>query len=798
MFTNFGTSRAEIPLLSYPPQLQNDYLNIPLSDNEGSVSGESLSGINDSITAPNDPSGDASGLYARLPLTSPTSTRVLDLHAFFEHENEPITVTMRVVDLDERPSFAALSYVWGEWSSPKDVVYCSGYEIPVTRNCWAALRRLRKLGVTTIWVDAICINQKDDDDKGSQLPLMGRIYSSKGADTIYVWLGEGTRATNRAMDYLARGCLPFSLFITKKIGDSQTWGKGIPTGISMSIRLGLHLYFRVLYNRFRPHSEGIELLLSHPWIERLWTLQEALLSDKLVIVCGEKKLSFQALVYSVEYMDFFRDKALGIRFPKAFYRWRQLINLWKRFLEEEIGREGIRQSMGRDLDRHYLCVRTGWKIFKVLFFIHIGLWLCFIFALMFLVIFVDKVPQKSKYAIGVPVAIGSLGLLLAVLPFLLGKVHHKGSIYPYHENEALFLEIQRRQSMYPVDRYYATWSLLRRGDKDPGLPADLKSSQNKIYRLLSRDLLLFTGDLDLLLFTANAKLEGCPSWVIDWASAQPCWMNGFFFHGRPDGWANRFISQYRISSFTDTVWRRKGATLDSEPELEIPKKNELFVKGVIMGRISWCSGEIEKLPEYFSQADLSASIDHLLGAFSHLNQLTYSHKPDCEGRTKIFYVARFVTDREEYEGRVNSRYKWTKRMASGLEQGAAWVQSSFDYKPKPIPTAWDGFRGTVLRKPPQERLSKAMEFHQDLTKYFHDSKMMMASCEGDYVEGGVVPCDTQVDDVVALVKGMSLPMILRKQERGYEIVGPALFPILMDGKVWRGLQPEKIQEIVLI
>jgi hypothetical protein len=41
----------------------------------------------------------------------------------------------------------------------------------------------------TLWVDAVCINQDDDDDeKGVQMPFMGIIYQQ--AHPIIVWLGE--------------------------------------------------------------------------------------------------------------------------------------------------------------------------------------------------------------------------------------------------------------------------------------------------------------------------------------------------------------------------------------------------------------------------------------------------------------------------------------------------------------------------------------------------------------------------------------------------------------------------------
>lgn len=51
-------------------------------------------------------------------------------------------------------------------------------------------------------MDAVCINQTDQAEKQQQLPLMGEIYTL--SKSVYIWLGEGTTGTDRAMAYLSR------------------------------------------------------------------------------------------------------------------------------------------------------------------------------------------------------------------------------------------------------------------------------------------------------------------------------------------------------------------------------------------------------------------------------------------------------------------------------------------------------------------------------------------------------------------------------------------------------------------
>jgi hypothetical protein len=149
---------------------------------------------------------DVDNLYATVPLPQgPLSKciRVLNVEATQADHNSPIIARLDVIDLasSPKPSFTALSYVWGE-ELERHTILCNGIRLGVTWNCMSALRHLRDtLGRFTIWVDAICINQRDNDyEKKQQLPLMGEIYS--GAEVTYVWLGESTEKSDRAVPYL--------------------------------------------------------------------------------------------------------------------------------------------------------------------------------------------------------------------------------------------------------------------------------------------------------------------------------------------------------------------------------------------------------------------------------------------------------------------------------------------------------------------------------------------------------------------------------------------------------------------
>jgi hypothetical protein len=76
---------------------------------------------------------------------------------------------------DKPHSYEALSYVWGSLSRT-ETLRCDGRIINITPNLRDALRRLRPANRhRALWVDQICINQSDTDERSSQVALMGQI-----------------------------------------------------------------------------------------------------------------------------------------------------------------------------------------------------------------------------------------------------------------------------------------------------------------------------------------------------------------------------------------------------------------------------------------------------------------------------------------------------------------------------------------------------------------------------------------------------------------------------------------------
>ncbi len=114
----------------------------------------------------------------------------------------PVEVRLCEVDLDTKPNYEALSYVWDPFRmGNRAAISCDGTIIEVTENCEMALRYLRYSDrPRVLWIDAICIDQSSEAEKTHQVRLMGDVYSF--ARRVIVWLGEGSDLNDFAFAFL--------------------------------------------------------------------------------------------------------------------------------------------------------------------------------------------------------------------------------------------------------------------------------------------------------------------------------------------------------------------------------------------------------------------------------------------------------------------------------------------------------------------------------------------------------------------------------------------------------------------
>src|SRR5437667_12298494 len=114
-------------------------------------------------------------VYEKLPIER--SIRLLRLHPGSSVGR--IRVSLRVVSLDEYPPYCAISYTWNG-TTRTNVVECDEMEIKISSGSYCVLEKIRdgEYKDEELWIDALCIDQSDVVERGSQVRLMKAIYSN--------------------------------------------------------------------------------------------------------------------------------------------------------------------------------------------------------------------------------------------------------------------------------------------------------------------------------------------------------------------------------------------------------------------------------------------------------------------------------------------------------------------------------------------------------------------------------------------------------------------------------------------
>lgn len=143
------------------------------------------------------------GNYVYKPLEDPGNIRIVNLQPA-DSLTDPLVAGLEEVRLEDA-SYTALSYSWameddkdtpGD-SSPTKPLCLNVVEVLIGENLRDALRRLRDSSqMCQLWVDAVCINQRNDEEKSSQVAMMAAIYEH--ATLVVSWLGEGQEHVNAA------------------------------------------------------------------------------------------------------------------------------------------------------------------------------------------------------------------------------------------------------------------------------------------------------------------------------------------------------------------------------------------------------------------------------------------------------------------------------------------------------------------------------------------------------------------------------------------------------------------------
>jgi ankyrin repeat protein len=178
--------------------------------------------------------------------------------------------------------YEALSYTWGATNFLARIT-TDGDEMHVTKNLHTALKHLRSKDTDRIlWVDAICIDQSNKRERGHQVNQMSRIY--KEAEQVVIWLGEATDKTDRVMQSMR-------LLQERVINIGGDWRQLAEHWMSDTQFAQLTNTYTNWNTEKLALQDGLKLLLSRSWFQRIWVLQEVANARVAVVVCGEKSVS---------------------------------------------------------------------------------------------------------------------------------------------------------------------------------------------------------------------------------------------------------------------------------------------------------------------------------------------------------------------------------------------------------------------------------------------------------------------------------------------------------------------------
>ena len=213
--------------------------------------------------------------YRYQALPSDRSIRLLTLRPGVGSENLHCSLSSHDLVSDGAP-YDALSYAWGSEPRSKSIyVQEGGYwtTIAVTPKLVGALKHLSNLqSPRPLWVDAVCINQDDSMERSRQVAIMGQIYGN--ANNVCIWLGEQFDNSELAMR-----------FVQNKVSTLGVSGEITST------------------KEFFQEWKALAALMSRPWFQRRWVVQEVCLAKSATVHCGSETVPWKDFEMAVSLFE---------------------------------------------------------------------------------------------------------------------------------------------------------------------------------------------------------------------------------------------------------------------------------------------------------------------------------------------------------------------------------------------------------------------------------------------------------------------------------------------------------------
>lgn len=236
----------------------------------------------------------------RSQLYRPLNTTAAEIRLVYieplDRYNNMIECDLRTVSLldNAHPQYLALSYTWGDPLLNTEI-FVNGCILKATTNLVAALHSLRsnwyqvtanqpvlkahKELVGPIWIDAICIDQGNHEERSQQVQIMGKIYAT--ANLVVSWLGEILPQHVAGMEALVQ---IHNASKTKPIHEDYSW---VEENTSL---------WQWDYEMREPNAvwKSLERILNLPYWRRVWVIQELIMCKWALAMLGDKIVPFTA------------------------------------------------------------------------------------------------------------------------------------------------------------------------------------------------------------------------------------------------------------------------------------------------------------------------------------------------------------------------------------------------------------------------------------------------------------------------------------------------------------------------
>lgn len=262
--------------------------------------------------------------YDSVPLSNPsTEIRLLEVHPASSYTDD-LYCRIYTAPISQPPSYIALSYAWGANTKTHDISVVNpvneggasthgtgGSSLPLTSSLDICLRHLRelchrgKVESKPLWIDQICINQDDNDEKSFQVMLMKDVYSS--AHQVIVWLGPAADDSDKVMDAFTHVGQRFHEIIGVPYSDEHLRsGSDLLDEKWKTEQSCVIAFVKEACEVFLALEEEGKCWMKRSWFTRLWTIQEFCLCQDTMFACGYKVLPERLVSAAHAFMDSYK------------------------------------------------------------------------------------------------------------------------------------------------------------------------------------------------------------------------------------------------------------------------------------------------------------------------------------------------------------------------------------------------------------------------------------------------------------------------------------------------------------